>query len=50
MDVPSFRGKGRNLVSTRAKGLRPTAGNGSGRAGYAARLVVIVVVLCLATA
>ena len=50
MDVLSFRGKGRDLVSTRAKSLRPTARNGSGRAGYAARLVVSVVVLCLATA
>jgi hypothetical protein len=50
MDVPSFGGKGRNLVSTRAKSLRRTAGNGSDRAGYAARLVVIVVALCLAAA
>ena len=35
MDVLSFRGKGRDLVYTRAKSLRPTARNGSGRAGYA---------------
>lgn len=50
MDVPSFRGKGRSLMPTRAKSLRPTARNGGGRAGYAARLVVIVVALCLAMA
>jgi pimeloyl-ACP methyl ester carboxylesterase len=50
MDVLSFRGKGRSLVPTRAESLRPTARNSSGRTGYAARLVVIVLALCLAMA
>jgi pimeloyl-ACP methyl ester carboxylesterase len=50
MDVSAFCGKGRGLVPARGRGLRQRAGNCGGRAGYAARLAVIFVALCLAAA